>query len=136
MPRSGRGGRRSGTPGKAYANRSDLTGKATAAPTYGDKAAAQASLQAVPMASGASGGGAPPVVPTGPPPPVPGALPFNRPSDRPNEPLTAGLPIGAGPGPGVMAPAVDPVIETLRAAARTSPNPAVFDLLEFMESRG
>lgn len=31
--------------------------------------------------------------------PEPGELPFTGPSSRPNEPLTAGLPQGPGPGP-------------------------------------
>jgi hypothetical protein len=30
---------------------------------------------------------------------VPGAQPLNRPTERPNEPLTAGAPFGPGPGP-------------------------------------
>jgi hypothetical protein len=32
----------------------------------------------------------------------PGDLKFLHPTDRPNEPLTAGLPIGPGPGPEVL----------------------------------
>ena len=30
---------------------------------------------------------------------MPGAMPFLRPTERPNEPVTAGIPLGAGPGP-------------------------------------
>lgn len=36
--------------------------------------------------------------------------PFDRPSERPNEPITAGMPFGAGPGPEALsAPAPDSV---------------------------
>ena len=50
-------------------------------------------------------------------PPVsgPGILPFLHPSNRPNEPVTAGLPTGAGPGPealtGVGAIAANQAVE-------------------------
>lgn len=30
---------------------------------------------------------------------MPGSLPFLHPTMRPNEPVTAGLPVGPGPGP-------------------------------------
>jgi hypothetical protein len=99
-----RGGRRAGTPGKAYSNRTDLQGPQ--APTglpYGDRAKLIAAQKAVPA------GPAPapmPAAPAGPPPsqpgaagPAPGSLPFTHPTQRPGEPVTAGLPLGPGPGP-------------------------------------
>ena len=45
----------------------------------------------------------------------PGILPFLHPTNRPNEPVTAGLPTGAGPGPealtGVGAIAANQAVE-------------------------
>ena len=82
MPRS-RGGKRQGTPGVGYSNRTDLTSnydlsKNTAA-TGGEQPQAQR-----PMVAG----------------PLPDELPsLDTPTARPGEPVTAGLPIGAGPGP-------------------------------------
>lgn len=79
-----RGGKREGTPGKAYANRTDM------GMNY-DNAGASA----------ASGGAAPPApVAAGPPAPTPEDSPnLSAPTAYPDEPITAGLPIGAGPGP-------------------------------------
>lgn len=77
-----RGGKRNGTPGKGYSNRTDLT------QNYDQE-----------KNTAASGG----MAATAPPPP-----PMQRPDDTPDlaaptqypgEPITAGLPIGAGPGP-------------------------------------
>lgn len=107
MPRSGRGGKRAGAPGAAYANRSDLNTNRTLpvqAPTglpYGEAGQLKQAQQAVPMApspqtpgpgavAGGPGAG-------GPPPPQPGAAgPFNRPTET-QLPPTAGLPFGPGP---------------------------------------
>ena len=100
-------------------NRTDLAVPNVEAPAqvYGERQAQQAAQRAVPVAAPPSGptpspapGGAAPTPPPGPPtggpppaglPPVsgPGILPFLHPTNRPNEPLTAGLPTGAGPGP-------------------------------------
>jgi len=58
----------------------------------------------------------------------PGILPFLHPSNRPNEPVTAGLPTGAGPGPealtGVGAIAANQAVEqgTLRNLLSTLAN--------------
>jgi hypothetical protein len=106
-----RGGRRGGTKGAAYPNRTDLrTGPLpVAAPRglpYGERQQLLAAQRAVPM-------GAPtppaPAAPAGPPQaaplpqgPAPGTLPFTHPTQRPNEPITAGLPMGPGPGPEVL----------------------------------
>jgi hypothetical protein len=109
MPRTGRGGSRQGQPGKSYSNRTDLNSNkqaVTVAPnqTYGEGAAQARAQQAVPLPKAGglpslgSGSGSPPApVPPG---PVPGALgPLNRPTERPGEPITAGLPMGPGAGP-------------------------------------
>jgi hypothetical protein len=105
MPRTGRGGPRQGTPGKTYTNRSDLnTNKKLpiqVAPSqqYGQGVAQRSAQQAVPMAGGPALP-SPQVSPAAVPAPVPGAGGgLARPTDRPGEPLTAGLPIGPGPGP-------------------------------------
>lgn len=131
-----RGGRRSGSTGKQYANRSDLNdGRVVLPPsaatgqTYG---AAKQQLDAQrqsPMASAPAPAPAlaPANTPTpsagaalaplpGPAPVMPGEMqPLNAPSQRPNEPITAGLPIGAGPGPEVLTatPNPDPVMRGL-----------------------
>lgn len=89
--RGGRGGRRQGTPGTSYSNRTDLnqTPRAVPGQTYGEAGAQIAAQQAVPMA----GPGTQPA----PQSPMPG--PLTSPTSRPNEPLTAGIPTGPGPGP-------------------------------------
>lgn len=62
---------------------------------------------------------------TAPPGPAPGSLPFLEPTHRPNEPVTAGLPFGDGPGPealtqGAVLPA-RPVTQAFDELSR-SPN--------------
>lgn len=99
----GRGGRRSGTPGKAYANRSDLAGKApiSAAPGqgYGERKAQEDAQRAVPM-------GTPEIAPeaafTGRPAgmPPPGAMgDLFADSTRPDEDVMNGAALGPGLGP-------------------------------------
>lgn len=79
MPRK-RGGARQGTPGKGYANRTDLNMKYD-----------QSKMTA------ASGGMEQPQRSMG---PLPDELPnLSTDTQYPDEPITAGLPIGAGPGP-------------------------------------
>lgn len=98
-----RGGRRSGTPGKPYPNRTDMH-KPAVEQLKGQQYGAKKEQLAV-----AASGGAPPgpgsapgptAGPAAPPGPAAGSLgAFNRPSERPSEPVTAGLPTGPGPGP-------------------------------------
>ena len=125
MPRANKGGVVQGTVGKPYPNRTDLQ---RAVPTavapnqeYGKRAEQQAAQRSIPV-SGPPGGApsvtppAPQGAPAGPPAPAPvggnranafpppppqgpGVLPFLHPSNRPNEPVTAGLATGPGPGP-------------------------------------
>jgi hypothetical protein len=131
-----RGGKRKGTVGTQYPNRSDLRAPALAnqPSTYGDKAQQQRAVQAVPLprpqgsVPGPALAGGP-----APAPPIPGASPFDRPTERPGEPVTAGLPIGAGPGPSMAQPAVDAVVETLRAAVARFPTPGALALLEALD---
>lgn len=142
-----RGGRRSGRAGKAYSNRSDLRGgplPVTTAPSagYGDRVAQERAQQAVPMAAQPS-----PAVPTpleiaqrfssqAPPPtgPVPGELgDFLRPSERPGEPLTAGLVSGPGPGPEALGMSGNPDRDELGAIYARFPSEGLRELLEAMD---
>lgn len=112
-----RGGRRSGTTGKAYSNRSDLQGaKLPAQPYpmggnvgYGQGGALQQAQAAVPVGpppTPAAAGPGPQGGPQPPPGPMPGSMgAFNRPTERPGEPITHGLPTGPGAGPEVLPPA-------------------------------
>ena len=83
--------------GENYPNRSDLRDAATrqarfTGQTYGEGAAQIRAQQAVPA-------GAPPTVVQGQQMaqrPQPGAQAFNRPSERPNEPITSGADFGPG----------------------------------------
>lgn len=87
-----RGGQRAGRVGAQYSNRSDLQNEARTAgqPQYGE-AKQRAAVTAAP-----DGPPAPPTYAG----PQPGSLtPLTAPTERPDEPITAGLPIGAGPGP-------------------------------------
>lgn len=116
MPRTGRGGTRVGAPGVAYGNRSDLNAPPTggkldlsAAPNqpYGQAGQQLNSQRAVPM-------GTPAVAPPPPQPGPPGTAPgpqgpppvtpdqvtaLHAPTQRPDEPVTAGLATGPGAGP-------------------------------------
>lgn len=101
MPRTGKGGLREGTPGKAYANRSDLNlpgGTSGHQPgsvrPYGGQGATP------PSAVRQSAGGAGPSRSPG-RPPAPGPRPrpgLTDPTGRPGEPITSGLE-GGGPEP-------------------------------------
>jgi hypothetical protein len=74
---------------------------------YGARAALEAAQHAIPLPNegGAPSAAAPPSPAAAPataapePPALAGAQPFNRPTERPAEPVTAGLPSGPGPGP-------------------------------------
>ena len=103
MPR-GKGGERQGTPGTSYGNRTDLNMPISTVPNqeYGKAAAQQRAQQAVPMASAPNGATA--VTPTAPAQPTvtPGSLPYTAATERPNEPITAGIDQGPGPGSEIM----------------------------------
>ena len=107
---------RSSSPGKLQPNRADLTKTplpVEAAPNqgYGVAAAQRAAQQAIPMgAPAAPGPGGGSLAPAG-AAPTPQAQPqaplavpggngaLSRPTERPNEPVTHGLPMGPGGGP-------------------------------------
>lgn len=99
-----RGGRRTGTPGKAYGARTDLH-QPPRAPSGGQYGSVKASIDAqkvVPLPTANQ----PPVQQPTPqqaaPMVAPGDLDFEAPTNRPNEPVTTGLPIGPGAGPEVL----------------------------------
>src|SRR5579872_7091195 len=99
-----RGGRRAGAKGAMYPNRTDLRSgplpvTAPRGLPYGERAQLLAAQRAVPMAP-PSAPAAPQAAPPQPAPmqgPAPGTLPFTHPTQRPDEPVTAGIPMGAGP---------------------------------------
>lgn len=136
-----RGGKRKGTPGSPYPNRSDLRGPGTpdipktfTGQPYG-AATQQAQVQGAgppaspqPQAPGATPEGGPPGVPAG------GLGPFNRPTERPNEPITHGLSTGPGGGPEAVGlnPRNDAVSLQLRALYSQFPLPEIAELLSEM----
>ena len=127
-----RGGKRSGAPGKAYSNRSDLNGPqpignfAKSGP-YGTGVSLTDAQKALPVAGAPMPQqGAPqvlqpggPPADQGPPGPLPGSFgAFNRPTERPYEPITHGLPTGPGGGPEVLpAPVAKPAQTVLQQMA-------------------
>ena len=101
--------------------------------TYGEAGKQMAAQRAVPMA-------APPtdVAPTATPqqPRVaPGSMgPLNRPTERPDEPVTAGAPFGPGRTEqlgGYIGPRnSDPILDELRAIYAVSPNEPLADMID------
>src|SRR5689334_3540183 len=114
-----RGGRRSGTPGTAYSNRTDLQ-KPKVVPIrtgpsqqYGQNANLVRQQQAVPMAAPPSPPSPGLVAPPG------GIVPLDAPSQRPDEHVMTGAPVGGGAGPEVlgslMPQEADPNLGKMRA---------------------
>lgn len=104
--------------------------------TYGEAGKQMAAQRAVPM-------GAPPTqVQPQAPRPMPGSLgDLTRPTERPNEPITAGADFGAGPSSlqaGIMpAPsASNDVLEQLLYLNRLYPNPDVENLISVIRDGG
>lgn len=101
-----RGGRRQGTPGKGYTNRTDLA--TNRAPQTGTTTAA-------------TGGSGMPEQSFITPDQVPR---LDDPSARPAEPLTHGLSLGPGGGPEAMGPMpMNPAVQTIAAAYNANPTP-------------
>lgn len=127
-----RGGRRQGTPGTAYPQRTDLQMPATA-PTglpYGEHQQLVDDQRKVPVATPpAPAPQMPAAQPQGQPFSPPGAQPFLRPTERPTEPVTAGLPVGPGPGPEVLGPTQTVSVgDVLHQAAQQSGSNALAQL--------
>lgn len=132
-----RGGRRTGTKGRAYANRRDLN--ISQVPTglpYGERQAREQALRALPLPSAQS---AAPVVSAAPGTPAnrPVPIPLDAPSERPDEPLTEGLRLGAGRGPEVLGldSGGDDTLTVLRGLYRAFPNDDLRRLIAEAESR-
>jgi hypothetical protein len=113
---------------KQYPNRSDLRGGKVAkqtvtGQTYGQATQQMQAQSAVPMAQ----------APTDKPVIAPGSLgAFNRPTERPDEPVTAGASFGAGPTPRTQfAPMTnDNVLIELRALYEAYPSDELADMLD------
>jgi len=110
----------------AYPNRVDLNSPANRQ-QYGDKKKLADAQRAVPVAS--SPNVSAPVAR-----PVPGERgSLTRPTERPNEPITAGAPFGAGPGPagaGIPILRGDQALEELKAIFAMFPNSDLADLID------
>ena len=117
-----------------YPNRSDLRNPATrkvafTGQTYGQAAQQASSQQAVSAGSAPADVAAQQVAR-----PVPGAQSLTRPTERPDEPITAGADIGAGPNSlqaGLMPRRipVDDNLETLRALYRMYPTDGLAEII-------
>jgi hypothetical protein len=96
--------------------------------TYGKRQEQMEAQRAVPM------GRSPVEAPVARPrPAAPGS--FVAPTQRPNEPITAGAPFGAGVGPAgagipMLPPSADNVVEELKAIYQRFPNGDLADLID------
>lgn len=128
-----RGGRRRGVVGKTYGNRSDLNGpkppgtplpvQAASGQPYGMRKQQEDAQRALPMSSGQ-------------PLPAPTQVPsLSDPTTRPTEPVTAGLPVGPGPGPEVLPDlGGDDLAMQLRAVYAAFPSEELREVLERMDA--
>lgn len=102
-----RGGARQGRPGGQYSNRTDLQSVKPQPIPGGQYGEMNAQQQVIDSAPG-------PQAPAGPPLPGPGGLgPFDRPTERPDEPLTHGAPFGPGASGMTLPSAPDPMTQGL-----------------------
>lgn len=126
MP-GGRGGRRKGTPGKGYSNRTDL------AIDYAPRSTPAAAPQGSPTPPSPGPQGAAPMTMK-----YPEDVPkLDDPTSRPDEPITAGLDIGNGPGTealGFIPP--NPAVQTLQAAYLVNPTPQLRRVIARMSAKG
>lgn len=110
---------------------------------YGARAEQMAAQRAIPVAPPPSAVSPAPASAGGPgasspaPGPLPGqVVPLDAPSMRPNEPLTAGMDMGAGPGRSVLGPlgmGGEDVAGQLRAIYSQFPNEDIRSLLELLD---
>lgn len=125
---NGHGGQRAGRPGANYQNRKDMAAAPRTAPAqpirttdqgYGTQVQQAQAQQAVPL-------------------PDFSALSLSRPTERPNEPVTAGVPAGPGPGPEILgplsAPEAPPVLEMLQRLYAEYPSNDLRSLVEEAQS--
>ena len=140
MPRTGKGGPRNGKVGQMYGNRTDLNTSlpVTTVPGqgYGEAAQQRAAQQAIPMGSTPVPGATAPAPAASQqmpqqmpqatmsdqmaatPQAYPGDLPFLHPTMYPNEPITAGIDSGPGPGSEALYGTPAPVARDLIMAAQ------------------
>jgi hypothetical protein len=120
-----RGGKRQGTPGKGYSNRTDLTSDyASGSPAAGGMEPQPQRQQFIPPSIGAD------QVPS-----------LSDPTMRPDEPITAGLKVGAGAGSEALGPLPpggnNPVRAAVQALIAISPNnPDLIRLLNKIDAGG
>ena len=118
-----RGGKRQGTQGKAYSNRTDLA------------------VDYAPGGNPAAGGM--PITPQGIAGPRIGAdqVPnIGDPTNRPDEPVTTGLNVGAGLGVEALGPMppspTDPIRQLIQSMLLVSPNPDLVRILQRLDFEG
>lgn len=129
-----------------YSNRSDLRNPATrranfTGQTYGEATQQARAQAAVPPGSAPATVQAQQMAARQAPAPRPGAQPFLRASERPNEPITAGADFGVGPNSaqaGVVPRIVpvDDVMETLRALYAAYPNEELANMISKYGNQG
>jgi hypothetical protein len=144
------GGRRQGVPGRKYPNRRDLrtkqAPKAVTGQAYGDRKAQLDAQKVIPLSNqpappqgtsapqgmaamaGQVGGGAVGPIPS-----------LSAPSARPDEPITAGLPSGPGPGPEALnipptPGADDQMLGVLRGLYQAYPNSHLARLISELQT--
>lgn len=135
MGGTGSGGPRQGRPGASYSNRSDLNAlpvRTTTNQPYGAASAQRTSQAAIPLAAPTAPQAAPGAPPSSPAPPS-RAVPISSPTSRPEEPVTAGLDMGAGPGSEALFQPTDPAHLEIRALYALYPSNDLLDLLTFID---
>lgn len=128
-------------PGQTYGKVAEQVAAQRAIPVAGSP---QSPTPAPPATAGGAGGGLPPALAAmmgggGAPVPMPGEVTrLDAPSERPGEPITAGVPVGDGPGiealgPMGMAGSPDDAILALRAAYSAYPSEELRAILELVD---
>ena len=149
MPRSGKGGARTGEVGTAYANRTDLNGgkmpvSAATGQGYGVAAEQRAAQGVIPMGTPMVSTAAPQTQSQSPMMSIqnpqsfaaPGSLPYLEPTMRPDEPVTHGLPFGPGAGPEALGNGPSLVSDSFANIARQRMSPEMISLASTARSLG
>ena len=144
-----RGGKRRGTPGTAYANRTDLSAaqaiKTVPGQAYGAAQQQREAQKVLPVAgtpmnvAAPAAGGEVPAGAAAPAGPMPGEVPgLGMPSQRPDEPVTHGLPVGPGGGPEALGGALDAngIVIQLQALYSRFPNEQLRQMIETAQEEG
>ena len=108
-----RGGERLGRPGQAYSNRTDLMAnpqKTAPAPAPRPRQPAASPMAGLSL------------------------TPLDAPTQRPDEPVTAGAPVGPGPGPEAIGLGGEAEVDELRRIYQAFPSEALRQLIEESES--